>query len=225
MRLLGLLTVFLTACGIRGASGSTQYKVDGHAKDFCVPNELTIQAPWWVPDDKPGTPKGFAFAGCWSDRDSPVDCPFPKNILSGTVHGLNYAHPRTHATIPADAFLRTVLTEQDTTFSVDETGHYISAHNKRLWQDWYIWKVAAPIGKGAAPVFKGQDELLAMCHTSNSVQAPLGDSAENIFCRRSFVSGGLSIDYSFESAESFPIDFSEFDTAIVSVLKGWQCTE
>ncbi len=220
MKLPWLLTLIITACG---GSSTTQYKVDGFKDRFCVPNKLTVLAPWWVPEDKPGAPNGFAFAGCWRDRDRPANCPFPRNIQGGTVHGLNYTHPRTYAAIPADAFLRTVLSEPDTTFSVDESGHYVSAHNKRLWQDWYIWRISTPVGSNARPVFKDHDELLATCHASASVQTPIADTPENIFCNRSFVSGGLSFDYSFESRDPFPTDFTELDNVIVSVVNGWRC--
>jgi hypothetical protein len=222
MKLFWPLAAFLAACGSSATSGSTQYKVDGLAEKFCVPNELTVQAPWWVPEDKPGTPSGFAFSGCWSDRDRPGDCPFPRNIQGGTVHGLNYTHPRTYAAIPADAFLRTVLSEPDTIFSVDDSGHYVSAHNKRLWQDWYIWRVSVLATSGARPVFTDDDALLATCHASSSVQKPLADSPENIFCKRSFVHGRLSFDYSFESYKPVPTDFTELDKVIVSVVNGWR---
>ena len=223
MRLFWPLTAFLATCGCSAAHGTTQYKVDGVTEAFCVPNEQTVPTPWWVPEDKPGTPKGFAFAGCWSDRDRSADCPFPINIQGGTAHGLNYKQPRTYAGIPADAFLRTVLSEPDTVFSVDASGRYISAQNKRLWQDWYIWKISAPVANNARPSFNDTDELLATCHASTSVQKPLADSPENIFCRRSFSSGGLWLDYSFESYEKFPTDFSELDRAVISVIEGWQC--
>ena len=215
--------VLLAACSSDANPGSTQYIVDGAKDQFCVPNELTIQAPWWVPEDKPGTPNGFAFAGCWSDRDRPIKCPFPKSIRGGTVSGLNNTHPRTYAAIPADAFLRTILSEPDTTFLVDNSGHYVSAHNPRLWQDSYIWKVSALVEHGARPVFSEHDELLATCHASNSVQKPLSGGPENIFCKRSFVSGELSFDYSFESTEKFPTEFSELDKVIESVVTGWRC--
>jgi hypothetical protein len=223
MRFFWLLTAILTTCGCGVGSKSTQYEIDGQIGLFCVPNELTIQAPWWVPEDKPGAPTGFAFAGCWSDRDRSANCPFPRNIMSGTAHDLTYKYPRTYAAIPSDAFLRTVLSEHDTTFSIDRTGHYVSAQNKRLWQDWYIWKVSTRVDGTTRPIFKDGDELLAVCRYSNSVQAPLAGTPENVFCDRSLVSSGLSLHYSFESHDPFPTDFSRLDSSLVSVIESWRC--
>lgn len=205
------------------ARQSTRFEVDGVAGAFCVPDEQTIPDPWWVPEDKPGTPRGFAFAGCWSDRHRPADCPFPNNVKAGTVHGLNYEKPRTYAGIPADAFLRTVLSEHDTDFAADASGHVVSARNDRLWPSWYIWRVSSPVASGARPTFNDDDELLATCHADTSVQKPLAGTPHNIFCNRSLESEGLWLEYSFESHEEFPTDFSGLDATVLSVIRSWQC--
>lgn len=222
MRIFLPFVALLSACG-GSVTETAEHKVDGVAETFCVPNDLTVQAPWWVPEDQPDTPSGFAFSGCWSDRDRAVDCPFPRNVRGGTVHGLNHNLPRKYAAIPADALLRTVLEEPDTNFSVADSGRYVSARNSRLWRDWYIWKMSVPAAGASRPAFQDDDELMATCHESGSVQKPLADSPENIFCQRSFVNGNLSISYSFESPQIVPTDFTELDEAIVSVVNGWRC--
>ena len=219
MKHLGLLLalVLLTAC-----SSGTTVAVDGVPEKFCLPRAQTIQTPSWVPEDQPGTPRGFAFAGCWH-RPDVTDCPFPSNIRGGTVHGLNHAAPTSYGSIPSDAFLRTVLAEPDTVFETYSDGKVVTAQNLRLWEDWYVWEQSKPHTSKGAITFVASDNLLASCRRGKSVYAPIANGEENIFCDRSFVSDGLSIKYSFEASEKVPRDIQKLDQAVLSVVKGWRC--
>jgi hypothetical protein len=219
MKHLGLLLAIavLTAC----SSGVT-VAVDGVPGEFCLPQEQTVPTPWWVPEDQPGTPRGFAFAGCWH-RPDVKNCPFPSNIQGGTVHGLNHAARTSYGSIPSDAFLRTVLGEADTVFEIYGDGKVVTAHNPRLWQDWYVWELSHPQTSKSAIAFAASDKLLASCRRGKSVYAPIANGDGNIFCDRSFVAGGLSIHYSFEASEKVPRDIPSLDKAVLAAVRGWRC--
>lgn len=221
MKLLGAVwPLVLTACG--ASPVASPVTVDGVPGQFCVPVTQEVQAPWWVPADRPGTPQGFGFAGCWH-RPDVADCPFPSNVKGGAVHGLNHSAPRTYGAIPADAFFRTVLTEPDTIFKTYQGGQIVTAQNPRLWDDWYVWEMSALQASSKSIVFNASDRLLAICQAKKSVYAPIAKGQENIFCERSFVSDGLSIKYSFETIEVVPPDLAELDQAVLSTIRGWHC--
>src|SRR5687767_1857836 len=132
MRIIATV-ILLTGC----TAATQQVPVDGADSDFCVPRQFTISAPWWVPEDKPGTPNGFAFEGCWHVKPDRLPCPFPDAVISGTVHGANYRPPTTYGAFSVDSFLSSVLREKDTTFQLYDLGAVVSAQNLRLGQDWY----------------------------------------------------------------------------------------
>jgi len=214
---LSLALVLLSAC-----SNGTTVTVDGVSDEFCLPKEQTVQTPWWIPEDQPGTLRGFAFAGCWH-RPDVTDCPFPSNIRGGTVHGPNHAASNSYGSIPSDAFLRTVLGEADTVFDIYDGGKIVTAQNIRLWRDWYVWGLSHPQPHKGAIVFAASDKLLAICRMSKSIYVPIAKGDENIFCNRSFVADGMSIEYSFEASEKVPRDIRSLDEAVLLVVRSWRC--
>lgn len=211
--------IFLSGC----TAATQQISVDGASREFCVPRELTISAPWWVPEDKPGTPQGFAFKGCWHASPGRYPCPFPDSVISGTVHGPDHRSPTTYGAFPSDSFISSVLREEDTTFKLYASGRVVAAQNVRLWQDWYLWRLRSP-AKPKEPIsFHNDDLLIATCRYSNSVYTPISAGPQNILCDRSFRYGPLAIHYSFEAHEAFPQNIASLDSAIISTLTSWQC--
>lgn len=197
--------------------------VDGVSNDFCVPSRFTIAAPPWVPEDKPGAPRGFAFGGCWHAGSDRLPCPFPETVIAGTVHGANHRSPTVYGDFDPDAFIRSVLRERDTTIRLDPSGRIVAAQNLRLWEDWYLWELGVPARAGEPISFSGSDRLVATCRFKDSVYKPISRGARNILCDRGFDSGPLAIRYSFEADDVFPRDLERMDAAVVAVLQGWQC--
>jgi hypothetical protein len=218
------IALFLTGCTAGSTAGSRQVTVDG-AGDFCVPRQFLVSAPPWVPENKPGTPRGFAFAGCWHAGAELQPCPFPDTVITGAVHGAGHGNPTFHGSFPPDAFIRSVLRETDTTFKHSASGRVVSAQNIRLWQDWYLWELHKPEEPRDPFAFREHDRLIAACHFGKSVYKPLAVGPQNIFCRRSFEHGSLAIQYSFEASEEFPQNMSSMDSKIIATLKGWQCSK
>lgn len=213
------IAILLTGC----TAATQQVAIDGAGSDFCVPRQFTISPPWWVPEDKPGTPNGFAFEGCWHAKPDRLPCPFPSAVISGTVHGTNHRRPTTYGAFPADSFLSSVLREEGTTFQLYDSGGVVSAQNLRLWQDWYLWKLQDPAKPGEHVSFRKDDRLIASCRFGNSVYKPIGAGPQNIFCDRNFDHGPLAIHYSFEAPEVFPRNIASMDRSIIATLTSWQC--
>jgi hypothetical protein len=221
LRIQILAIIFLlTAC----TADAKKLKVDG-AGEFCVPHQFTVAAPWWIPEDKPGTPQGFAFAGCWHAKPDKQACPFPDSVISGTVHGANHSSTLLYGSFPADSFIRSVLREHDTKFEQYDSGAIVSAQNLRLWQAWYVWGLGTPAIPGQPITFSANDRLIATCHFADSIYKPTSGGPQNIFCGRDIDHGPLKVHYSFESSEVLPRDVASMDSAIISTIKSWQCEQ
>ena len=218
MRIVAI-AILLTGC----TAATQQVSVDGADSDFCVPRQFTISTPWWVPEDKPNTPRGFAFSGCWHAEPDRLPCPFPEAVISGTVHGANHRSPITYGAFPTDSFISSVLREKDTTFQLYDSGGVVSAQNQRLWQDWYLWDLQTSAMPGEPVSFRQEDRLIASCRFDSSVYKPIGTGRQNILCDRTFDHGQLSIHYSFEASEVFPQNVASMDSSIITTLTSWQC--
>jgi hypothetical protein len=203
------------------------HEIAGAESKFCVPKEWDIQAPSWVPENKPGTPSGFAFEGCWSaDGSRSKACELPRAIKTVGVGPKTDNYAKLWQEMPADTFHRSVLLETDTTFEIVDSGSTVVAANKRLWADWYVWHKAVPLRKDAKPTVTVNDELAAVCRLVESVPIPNTRNTRSMFeCDRNGVSRDYSFDYSFESRERIPSrdEMQLLDRGIRSAIESWRC--
>lgn len=199
-------------------------EVDGNGK-FCVPDAYTVPLIPWVPPDRPGTPKTFAFQGCWSADPAPqVACPFPLMLRGGVVAPKSSFRRGRWQDIAADSFYKKVALEKDSLIEVTDAGSTLIVSNPRLWQDWYVWHKAKPLTDESKPQLDGDDELIAVCHTVKDVMLPgKRETRDMISCDRNVLGSDYALQYSFESQERVPRNLDALDAKIFEQVDRWRC--
>jgi hypothetical protein len=227
----GLLGALVAGDDVLSAAQDTVvvHQLVGAERKFCVPKELDIQPPSWVPENRPGTPGGFAFRGCWAvDPAAPRACGLPRMFQTAGV-GPRIAHPSWRfQDMAADTFYRRVLTEEDSLFEVSDDRSIVVASNKRLWSDWYVWRKAIPLSNRTKPSFAANDELLAVCQLVKDAAIPKTYVKRDfVSCERFVVARDYSFHYSFESTKRIPTsaEITSLDKELVAAIEGWRCNK
>jgi hypothetical protein len=212
--------LILSGCG----QGHEIYEVDGVDGKFCVPDANVVPRVAWLPPDRPGTPKTFAFQGCWSaNPTAQTACAFPSVLRGGVVSPKSSFRRERWQDIAADSFYKKVVLEHDSLLEVADTGSTLIVSNRRLWKDWYIWRKAKPLTV-SEPHLDDDDELVAVCHTVKNVTLPeKQETRDMISCDRYVQGKDYTLNYSFESSGRVPRKLEALDVQIFKQIDRWRC--
>ncbi len=224
----GLLGALIACDDVLSAQDTVVvHQLVGADRKFCVPKELDIQPPSWVPENRPGTPGGFAFGGCWAvDPAASRGCGLPKMFQTAGVAPRS-AHPSWRfQDMAADTFYRRVLTEKDSLFEVSDDLSVVVASNKRLWSDWYVWSKATPLSNRTKSSFAANDELLAVCQLVKDASITKSYVKRDfVSCERFVMAEDYSFHYSFESTKRVPTstEIASLDKELMAAIESWRC--
>jgi hypothetical protein len=205
-------------------SSGKEYTVDGASDHFCVPKKNLIPDIWWIPPDKPGTPRGFSFQGCWNADPSlkqTCDIPF---LRGADVSPLSAFRGQRWQDFKG-AFYRTIVTEPGTKLEAADNGNVMIVSNALMSPQWYVWKKAAPLPPGAKPFLSDGDTVIAACNDETANIPYKGGTRRYVSCIRSFAGKELAVTYYFETqrSERVPTNTDQMDAAILSQLDKWRC--
>lgn len=210
-----------------GCASGQEAAIDGVGK-FCIPADQVVHDVPWVPTDAPGTPKAFAFAGCWKVSGvSPKNCPMPSSVRGGVISTLNAFGDVTWSELGRvhGSIYGRLAAAPDTSYEVLDDGRTLVVQNKRLWDQWFIWRKARPGMAQTGSYLDGEDILTASCEVVK-VNAPAkATKRDMISCQRSVNVHGYSLRYTFESSERVPRHTDALDASITAVIDGWRCSK
>lgn len=218
---LAVVTLALASCSY----GYEIYEVDGVSGKFCVPDANVVPRIPWVPPDRPDTPKGFAFQGCWrADPAAQTVCALPSMLRGGVVSPKSSFRSERWQDIADDSFYKKITLEQDSSLEITDAGTTLIVSNPRLWQDWYIWRKSQPLAEGSKPHLNDDDELVGICQTVKNVTLPgKRETRDMISCRRDVLGHHYTLNYSFESSERVPHNLEKLDAQVFAQLDRWRC--
>lgn len=200
------------------------HEVDGAAGRFCVPEAQVVKDASWIPPDRPGAPKTFAFRGCSSgNQKEPSSCIFPEAVRGGVVSPL--ASSKVHwQDFAADSFYKKVVSDYDSKLETLDDGSLLIISNTQLWGDWYVWRKSKPFSGEDALQLENDDELVAVCREVENVK--YSDSQQNrstVVCDRSIRAQDYAVSYSFESNMRIPQMLGVLDAQVLAVIERWRC--
>ncbi|SFS06404.1 hypothetical protein SAMN05216570_2137 [Dyella sp. OK004] len=208
-----------TAC-----SATENHYLEGASSNFCVPAGSTIADIPWVPENKPGTPEGFAFAGCWrASGHAEVGCEMPKSVLDGSVQPRSTFRSKKWRDIDKGTLYKMVALSPHAEIKAAANGTVVVVQDQKLWRDWFIWVKAKPLTDESAPRLEDDDVVLAACHSESVATTSAADKRETVMCERSVLAADYALEYSFESDKRIPLDVKTIDAAVMSTLDHWRC--
>ena len=208
-----------TAC-----SASESHFLEGVSSNFCVPAGSSVANVPWVPDNKPGTPEGFAFAGCWrASGRAEVDCQMPRSILGGNVQPRSTFRSEKWQDLSVGTLYKRVALSPNVEIKSVANGTMVVVQDQKIWRDWFVWLKATPLTEGATPHLEDGDVLLVGCHSENVATTSAADKRQTVMCQRSVLASDYALEYSFESEKRLPLDVKALDAAVMSTLDHWRC--
>lgn len=205
-------------------SASENHFLEGASSNFCVPTGNSVADVPWIPDSKPGTANGFAFAGCWkASGHAEVDCQMPRSILGGNVQPRSTFRSEKWRDLGAGTLYKQVALSPNVEIKSVANGTMVVVQDQKLWRDWFVWMKAKPLTDGAAPHLEDDDVLLVGCHSENVATTSAADKRETVMCQRSVLASDYALEYSFESDKRLPLDVKALDAAVISTLDHWRC--
>lgn len=213
---------------------NAQTTVELVGQRFCIPKKHVVpDVPWVKPDGKSvRESKGAAIRNCLPERTADNALNKSKCLFSSEIGGLvideddGYRGTQPGDTDFGESVVGRVVMASDTTRTIADDRRLLVTENPKIWGSRYVWyRKGGLFSPDDLPRAK-TDELLVSCNNSRTkVGAPAGEMRPIVECDRKFVSNGLAISYSFESASKVPsFDVvSRLDAEVVSGLSKLRC--
>lgn len=186
---------------------------------FCVPSEHVISAPPWVPENRPSTPRGFAFSGC-ERIDNVGLCETPQYLITGGVLPKSSFRGWRWQDFPDGAYYRDLINDPNVEVSYSSQGDLIVLTTPPSWKRWLVWKKVSP---GFSPQLHPDDELLEVCQDSPGIVKVFGGYSGFFTCTRHIQGPDYSLMYSFYSSVPIPDDIEKLDRDLLSTIEAWRC--
>jgi hypothetical protein len=228
MRYLAALAgCLLSACAV----AQNPVEVAGHR--FCVPKDHALPKVAWIKPDGRAVrdSDGIAISNCLVVQTAgraliKSACLFQPELGSVAIDDDDGFKVRVNDPGFRDSLLGRIALGRDTSRTVADRGRLLVTENQRVWSEWFVWhrKDAQPVD--ASQPVSDDDELVMTCQKSKSrIGASGGEFREFFECKRSFVSAGLSISYSFESESKVPSldDVIKMDRSIIDGVGKMKC--
>lgn len=202
---------------------SEPIRIPSAKSDFCLPPANRIADIPWVPEDKPGTPRSFAFAGCATmAADSAEHCGTPESILSGVVAERSTYHPQRWKDFGQTSMIRQISEAPDASMISEAGGTFVIVHNEKLWdRDWYVWQKAKKLRDEGRPHMDDDDLLVATCHHGTGTAA--SGSVAPLVCKRSVLTEDLSLEFTYKTDSMVPKDLVALDASVIAAIDQWRC--
>lgn len=216
------LLLFALAVLVGGCSSPDRYELAGAASDFCIPDSQKISNVPWAPDDAPGTPKGFAFAGCEGVTGAEAgQCPFPASISGGVVEEQSAFRSQRWADFGAKSTLKLGTLSPSSAKTLSEDNSVLIVHRDNRWD---VWSHTADGGqKQDAPQLADSDVLLASCLAESDPLPSDRSWPAGLKCRRAVLASDYSLEYSFRSENMSPAVLEQLDKKVMSTINQWRC--
>lgn len=222
MRAIRMMALVFAVLGASACSSSERYHLDDAVGDFCLPENQKVTDVWWAPNDPPGAPRGFAFAGCDGLRgDEAAQCPFPGSISGGVVEERSAFRSQRWADFGAKSIRKTENLSAIAEKKVFERDGTLIVRSGRQWD---VWSHASRSDEQANSLqILDNDVLLASCLAESD---PLeGDNTwpAGLKCRRAVLAKDYSLEYSFRSESMSEQALDHLDGVVLSAIDQWRC--
>jgi hypothetical protein len=219
-------TPLLAVLVLASCSNADRFSVDGVDAEFCVPKTGYI-APniWFVPEDAPGTPRGFSFSGCHrlAPRDR-AECQFPPEFIGADVEPLSVKRNVAWSELKDAAIFASLAAEPTTQYVVDPSTRMLVVSNKTVWDRWSVWKRATPNDPGKE--LNDRDRLVVSCTEIGNFEqsAGLGKVGE-YGCSRYTRGNAYAMEYQFITKGPVPSEqqLRELESKIFAQVNSWRC--
>ena len=206
-----LLAIGLTSC----SNGTDQHLLSG--TKYCVPTSLAVYAPYWVPQDPPGSPDSFAFQGC---ADSGEPCPLAELVSGSAKPSTSPPGSRRLTDYGHGTHYRNIAEAKDTELKASFQDGVLILRNVKMDSQWFVWQQVE--GSGSLPL-EPNAQLLATC-SSKLANPDYSESTLDVWCNRLVSENGIEVSYTFRHAPKSKIDFARIDSAVFAMLKSWECS-
>lgn len=208
MILLLVLAAISSGCTDDGAG--LRYRIDGAVSDLCIPPDLDIQAPHWVPGNMKS--EGIAIRGCgrFAHLRNNENCVLPSNVISIGVGPKAEAVPSLLSQFSLTAHIRKVAESADSEVHLSGNGRFRIARVKRTSaNEFYVWKRHRESGSSADLTSNEYDELVFDC---------------GFDCNRRFLGDDLRVSYTVDlvDTENLP-DVELLDIIIKEQIDLYRC--
>jgi len=218
----------LAVCSLGACGNHDRFTVGGVSDKFCVPKELVPPSVWYVPDDPPSMPKGFAFMGC-GYVDSTIDtCGLPDGLISASVHPLSVHVNHRWGELAGAVLFSEVFNAPGRKYEwVDKKEGVFLLKSQSSFIPWTIWKRMDGTPDASPLTLQDSDELMADCaptYTQHKVDGTTQD-LDSISCRRSVIGPAYTIEYEFKRRKGLPSEewMRGFDAALFAKVDSWRC--
>ncbi|RUL78224.1 hypothetical protein [Dyella choica] len=221
MRMLAFVCGVFAICT---CAASELHVIGGAKTKFCLPDINKVADVPWVPEDLPGTPSAFAFAGCATMSDHHVkDCGTPSSIVGGLVEAKSAYRSQRWGDVGVSALLKKIASAPGAELKPAQDGAVVIVHNEKLWKpDWFIWGKARRLASQTKPHLEDDDVLLASCHYLPTMS--FRSFGAYVFdCDRSILAGDYALQYTYRSETLVPADLKSLDAAMIAAIDQWRC--
>ena len=219
----------LLGCALSACSSYDKYAVDGVAEKFCVPKRLSPTDIWYVPDDPPDMPKGFAIIGCGYVTDGDLGpCKMPDGLISASIRPLSVHINHTWGDLAGAVLFDEVLNSPGAKYEwMDREVGVFVLKSRSSWIPWTIWKRSEGAADAAPLKLRDSDELMADCaptYTQFEVDGNTQDLT-SISCKRYVVGRTYAVEYEFKRRKDLPSEnwLHSFDAELFAKIDSWRC--
>lgn len=221
--LLSLAGYSLSAC-----SDYDKHAVDGVNGRFCLPKGMSPPNIWYVPDDPPNMPKGFAFIGCGYVDSATDTCNLPDGLISASVRPLSLHVNHTRSELTGAVLFDEAVNSPGAKYEWMDRGKGIFVLKSQSSSiPWTIWKRNGGAPESEVLKISGSDELLADCaptYTSSVVDGT-SQALTDISCSRYVAGRAYAIEYEFKREKDLPTEdwLRNFDAELFRKIDSWHC--
>lgn len=212
----------LVGLTLMSCSQVSRLSVDGVPGMFCVPHGYLPQGVWFIPENTDEKNIGFSVMGCdLLPEGLRNTCVLPGDLISFSVRSLSNHENQRWSEIKDAAIFAAVASDSATTYSIDSKSNALIVFNKKIWNEWFVWKRIERDAIRDASKLIDSDELFVTCSEINGS----GHDQGIYRCRRYVLGRSYALEYKFVSRVRVPEekDIKKLEAGLFAQIDRWQC--